>query len=309
MQTEIAGASESQKKKRIKINNNNNNNKMLKAVRRDGDENRETAANFKARRRTENIQEWKEKPLYGQFARQGEEQRSEETWTWLKEGKLKRETEALIIAAQDQAIRTNYIKTMIDKSQNDPKCRICKQSNETISHIVSSCSKLAQKEYKRRHDNVATAIHWDLSGKCGFERKERWYEHVPESVLENEDYKLLWDFSVRTDHEIGARRPDLVIIDKRDKSCQIIDVAIPEDNRVREKEDEKVEKYQDLAREVRKMWGVRTKVIPVVVGALGSIPLRLNDNLRAIEVGIPVALIQRCALLGSARILRKVLER
>ena len=57
------------------------------------------------------------------------------------------------------------------------------------------------------------------------------------------------------------------------------------------------------------MWGVRTKVIPVVVGALGSIPVRLNDNLRAIEVGIPVGLIQRCALLGSARILRKVLER
>ena len=99
-----------------------------------------------------------------------------------------------------------------------------------------------------------------------------------------------------------------MIIDKRDKSCQILDVAIPEDNGVREKEDEKVEKYQDLAREVRKMWGY-SKVIPVVVGALGSIPLRLNDNLRAIEVGIPVGLIQRCALLGSARILRKVPER
>ena len=75
---------------------------------------------------------------------------------------------------------------------------------------------------------------------------------------------------MRTDHEIGARRLDLVIIDKRDKSCQIIDVTIPEDTGVREKEDEKVEKYQDLAREVRKMWGVRTRVIPVVVGALGS---------------------------------------
>ena len=45
-----------------------------------------------------------------------------------------------------------------------------------------------------------------------------------------------------------------MIIDKRDKSCQIIHVAIPEDNGVREKEDEKVEKYRDLAREVRKMW-------------------------------------------------------
>ena len=50
---------------------------LLKAVRRDGNKNRETATSFKARRRTENIQEWKEKPLYGQ----GEEQRREETWT------------------------------------------------------------------------------------------------------------------------------------------------------------------------------------------------------------------------------------
>ena len=113
-----------------------------------------------------------------------------------------------------------------------------------------SCSKLAQKEYKRSYDKLPRAICWDLSGKCGFERNERWYDHVPESVLENDDYKLLWDFSMRTDHEIRARRPDLVIIDKKDKSFQIIDVAIPEDGRVREKEDEKVEKYQDLAREV-----------------------------------------------------------
>ena len=128
------------------------------------------------------------------------------------------------------------------KSQADPKCRICKQNNET-SHIVSACPKLAQKEYKRRHDNVARAIQWDLSGKCGFERNERWYDHVPESVLD------------------------------------IIDVAIPEDEREREKGDEKIEKYQDLAREVRRMWGVRSKVITVVVGALESVPLRLKDNL------------------------------
>jgi len=132
---------------------------------------------------------------------------------------------------------------MVDKSHNDAKCGICKQNNETISHTASSCSKLAQKEYKRGHDNVASAIHWDLSGKCGFERNERLYDHVSESVLENDGFKLLWHFSVQTDHEIVARRPDLVIIDNRDKICQIIDVAIEEEGRVREKEDEKVEKY------------------------------------------------------------------
>ena len=89
---------------------------------------------------------------------------------------------------------------------------------------------LAQKEYKRRHDNVARAIHWDLAGKCGFERNESWYDHVPEIVLsENDDYKHLWDFSIPQDHEIEARRLDLVIINKRDKSCQNMEVAIPKD--------------------------------------------------------------------------------
>ena len=75
-----------------------------------------------------------------------------------------------------------------------------------------------------------------------------------------------------------------MIVNKRDKRCQIIDVAIPENGRVREKEDGKVEKYQDLAREVRKMWDARTKVIPVVMGALGSVPMNLKNNLKVIDV-------------------------
>ena len=90
--------------------NNNSEEEYLKAVRREGVENQETAAGFKDRRRTENIQGWKEMPLYGQLARQSEDQRNDETWTWLKEGKLKSETESLIVAEQDQAITTNYEK-------------------------------------------------------------------------------------------------------------------------------------------------------------------------------------------------------
>ena len=109
----------------------------------------------------------------------------------MKEGSLKRETEALI---KDQATRTKYNKATIDKSQIDAKCRMCRDKNETVSHIVSGCSKLSQKEYKKRYGNVARAIHWDLSGKCGFDRNGKWYNYVPESVLENENYKLLWDF-------------------------------------------------------------------------------------------------------------------
>ena len=74
-------------------------------------------------------------------------------------------------------------------------------------------------------------------------------------------------------------------------------MAIPEGGSEREKEDGKVEKYQDLGREVGKMWCVRRKLASVVVRALGSIPPTLNDNLRTTEVRIPVELIQICALL------------
>ena len=101
------------------------------------------------------------------------------------------------------------------------------KEDESIDPIVSGCSKLTQKEYKRRHDNPGKNVHWKLARKCNFEARDKWYEHEPESVLENEDYKILWDFSIQTDHVIEARRPDLVVVDKKERSCKIIDFAVP----------------------------------------------------------------------------------
>ena len=92
---------------------------------------------------------------------------------------------------------------------------------ESIDHIVSGCSKLAQKEYKRRHDNPGKIVHWKLARKCNFEAGDKWYEHDPEKILENEDHKILWDFSIETDHIIQARRPDLVVVDKK-RICKLI---------------------------------------------------------------------------------------
>ena len=48
-------------------------------------------------------------------------------------------------------------------------------------------------------------MHWKLARKCNCEAGDKWYEHEPESVSENEDYKILWDVSIQTDHVIEAR--------------------------------------------------------------------------------------------------------
>ena len=81
----------------------------------------------------------------------------------------------------------------------------------------------------------------------------------------------MWDFSIQTDHVVEARRPDLVAVDKK-RTCKIIDFEVPGDCRIEEKEKEKIENYPDLRRELRKIWNVRVKIIPLAVGSLGAIP-------------------------------------
>ena len=75
-------------------------------------------------------------------------------WRWTKKSDLKGCIEALICSAQEQSIPTNYIKYNIDKTGKSPLCRMCGTRNETMSHIVSECGKLGQKEYNRRHDSL-----------------------------------------------------------------------------------------------------------------------------------------------------------
>ena len=76
--------------------------------------------------------------------------------------------------------------------------------------------------------------------------------HNPAPVLENTTHKLLWDFNIQTDHLIPARRPDLIIINKKKRTCKIVDFAVPTDHTIKLKEFEKKEKYLDLARELKK---------------------------------------------------------
>ena len=73
----------------------------------------------------------------------------------MKNSDLKAETEAVICAAHVLALTTNYIKFNKDKTVESRLCRMCGEKGENVGHLISGCKKLAQTEYKRRHDNVA----------------------------------------------------------------------------------------------------------------------------------------------------------
>ena len=89
---------------------------------------------------------------------------------------------------------------------------MCGKADESINHLLSECSKMTKKEYKRRHDWMEKRIHWEVCRNYGFETKVKWYEHEPQAVCESEGYKILWDFSIQTDHVIEGRRPDMIIV-------------------------------------------------------------------------------------------------
>ena len=146
---------------------------------------------------------------------------------------------------------------------------------------------------------MAKVIHWELN---------KWYLHNPKSILENEIHKLLWDFEIQTDHLITARRPHLIIINKKERTCRIVEFAVPADHRVKLKECEKRDKYIDFARELKKLWNIKVTIIQNVIGALGTVTKGFVPGLEKLEIMGRVETVQTTALLRSARILGRVLQ-
>ena len=241
--------------------------------------------------------------LHGKFEMDTKDLKSEESWNWLSKGKLKRETESLMMAAQEQALNTNSVRKNIYGMDVSELCRLCGERKETVTHIVSACKVSANKEYKRRHDKVCQNLHWSLCKKYGIPVTEKWYVHKP--VQENEKVKILWDFMVQCDVKIEHRKPD-ILVDKETKECKIIDVACPGDHNLVAKRNEKLFRYSDLRLEIARLWNMKTVIVPIIIGALGS-PKDSHHYLKQLGITYDLSELQQSVLLGSAHILRKVL--
>ena len=92
-----------------------------------------------------------------------------------------------------------------------------------------------------------------------------------------------------------------------EKKCVwIIDVAIPGDGRIEEKEQEKISKYQDLKIKIERLWEKQATVVPVVIESIGATPRDVMKQLRTIGLeNISPGQLQKRVLLRTAHILRK----
>jgi hypothetical protein len=119
----------------------------------------------------------------------------------------------------------------------------------------------------------------------GIETTESWCSHIPKPVCQHEDITVLWNQGVQTDREVQTNRPDIIIKKKKYKIFLLIDVAIPSDRNVIQKESDKKLKYNILGIEIQLMWNMTCFVITVIIGATGIVTKGLkkyrNDTRKA----------------------------
>jgi len=127
-------------------------------------------------------------------------------------------------------------------------------------------------------------------------------------VCEEGDVTVLWNQAVHTDREVTANRPDIIIKNKKETTCTLIDVAIPADRNVVQKEAEKKLKYKNLCIEIQRMWNLKCTVVPVIIGATGIVTRSLKKNLETIPGNHSIDSQQKTAILGTSHIIRKVLQ-
>ena len=97
---------------------------------------------------------------------------------------------------------------------------------------MSGCTKLAQREYKKRHAKVTLRVHWEISRRYSLESGEEWYEHQPLPVMKNDQIKLMWNNTVITDSRIQHNRPDITLALKDKQQRIMFDVAVPYDRNI-----------------------------------------------------------------------------
>lgn len=262
----------------------------------------------------EKIARWRNKAVHGVYRKQIEQDNidKEGTHKWLTTPGIFAETEGFMMGIQDRIIKTrNYSKNVLKQPNITDQCRRCFQYGETIEHVTSGCSALANNEYTQRHDNVCKQLHQALMKKYEIISEEQpWYTTQPQPVEENEQVKIYYNKSIITDRTRPHNRPDIVLTIKEKKITYLIDIAIPNTNNLEKKHAEKIEKYIPLAEEIKQMWHQNTvQIVPVIISSTGVIPRKLHESLKMLQMKKNMYIqMQKSVIINTCSIVRRFLN-
>jgi hypothetical protein len=276
----------------------------------EGIEVEENGNDFKVRAGKERKDRLMKKQIHGRVLGDMEQIGTNDSWRWLKSGYMSKSVEGFIMAAQEQALRTRWFRAQIEKEDISPKCRLCDSEAETVRHLSAGCKKLAGGPYKRRHDRMGVRVYWELCQKYQIPCTSKWFEEIPDTVRKSKDglFEIWWDRPIETTVMLEHNRPDVVVINHKGNEWTIVEFSVPWDKNVLLKEDEKIKRYIPLAKEIRKVHGVSTKIVPIILGSLGTVSSQLKGHLSGLGMDNILGSIQTSVIIGTHNILRKVLN-
>lgn len=245
-----------------------------------------------------------------------------ESFAWLQAGRLSSKAVRNVIAAQEGCLITRVHPTC--KGNGPTVCRACGKSPEYIEHVLTGCSKWLPTLYIDRHDAVARNIYYRLCIK--YKLKPPHYSQRVESVLENDQVRLLWGQPIQTKAIVRHHKPDIVIFETTRKKCTVIEVAVSWFTGMKRQIDIKTNRYcvngnweddlalpyprgDNLLRELTNL-GWKTTFLPIIVGACGEVFTGMRDrlmkdlDLTQRESEDCIERMERSAVLGTSRIIQ-----
>ena len=260
------------------------------------------------------VKAWTEKPQYGYLPRKQQSQTEydkQASNAWLNDGFMSSHVEGYLCAIQEQEIRTRQLIQQRENPETNAKCRYCNAMDESIFHILNSCSHLSTSMYLPvRHNEVAKVIYHELVGDHSNINKGK----NPETITKTSNFEIWWDKKIKVQPSVEHNRPDIVFWDLLKKKCLIIDICVPLDVNVAREEKEKCDRYVILASRLQRLYPQYTyEVVPIVVGSTGFVSTNLLKHIEQCgfekekSVSI-IPMLQRKALRGSLKIVKTAMK-
>ena len=256
----------------------------------------------------QHLEQWKQKPLHSYLFRRIEEQAEIDQRAiieWMNTG-ISSHLEGYATALQEQEIGTQVTIKRVKGQKLPTKCRLCKKQNEDVFHAVGSCPEMSSNLYTTaRHNPVAKVILNEVIKEDQQPRIDR-----PLPVINTSTKEIWWDKPLQTPNKIEHNRPDIVIWDRNRTTCTIVEVGVPLDFNIASRHRNKADKYMPLISELQQMYpGFKYQVAPIILGALGTVPNRLKEELLKLNIAEDqvrnvIKRLQKTAIIGSIKIMK-----
>ena len=263
---------------------------------------------------------WLKKKQHGYLVKQATSSQDIDTQLtneWLKDGKFSSHNEGFLLAIQEQEIDTRGLRKSRErdiaiKATMPSICRLCGKQEENIFHIIASCSYFSSNHYLHaRHNPVAKEVYHEFTTQTsGEEQNQKKSREMPSAILKVNGAEVWWDRQVTTLTKIPHNKPDIIIWDGTNNECKIIDICVPLDTNLELRDTTKRNNYVELVDQLQRIYPkYKYCIIPIIIGALGTVPKNLKENLK--KVGIPedkidntIRNMQKLALLGTLKIVK-----